>query len=123
MGAATTTDMKVSASQVPAIDSVHLARVTFGERRLEEEVLQLFDRQAVLLTARIRSSSPTAVAGLAHTLKGSALSIGAFDVAHAAEATELASTQGGPECDAAVRNLAAAVDTARAAIIAMLRRP
>jgi HPt (histidine-containing phosphotransfer) domain-containing protein len=108
---------------VPAIDSVHLARVTFGERRLEEEVLQLFDRQAVLLMSRIRSSSSTAVTGLAHTLKGSALSIGAFDVARAAEATEFASTQGGPACDAAVRDLAAAVDEARAAIIAMLRRP
>jgi HPt (histidine-containing phosphotransfer) domain-containing protein len=123
METATTTVRSGPASPAPAIDSAHLARVTFGERRLEEEVLQLFDRQAVLLMARIRSSGPTAVAGLAHTLKGSALSIGAFDVAHAAEATELASTQGGAACDAAVRNLGAAVDDARAAIIVMLRRP
>jgi HPt (histidine-containing phosphotransfer) domain-containing protein len=121
METATITARPGSASPAPAIDTVHLAKVTFGERRLEEEVLALFDRQAVLLMARIRASSPTAVAGLAHTLKGSALSIGAFDVARAAEAAELASSQGGPACDAAVSNLAAAVDEARAAIIVMLR--
>ena len=123
METATTTARPVSATPASPIDSAHLARVTFGERRLEEEVLQHFDRQALLLMARIRSSGPTAVAGLAHTLKGSASSIGAFDVAHAAEVAELASTQGVSVCDGAVHNLGAAIDEVRAAIITMLRRP
>ena len=37
------------------IDLVHLARMTLGERSLEREVLQLFDRQSTLLLARMRS--------------------------------------------------------------------
>ena len=54
--------------------------MTFGDRSLEREVLQLFDRQAGLLLARMHSGEPAAVATLAHTLKGSAASIGATDV-------------------------------------------
>ena len=119
MDTATTT---AELAMTPVIDRAHLDHVTFGERRLEQEVLQLFDRQAVLLMARIRSSRPSDVAGLAHTLKGSAVSIGAFDVARAAEAAELASLQGEAECDAAICRLAAAVDETRVAILAMLRR-
>ena len=37
-----------------AIDRGQLARMTFGDRSLEREVLQLFDRQAELLLARMR---------------------------------------------------------------------
>jgi HPt (histidine-containing phosphotransfer) domain-containing protein len=117
--ATTTAEMPTT----PVIDRVHLDHVTFGERRLEQEVLQLFDRQAVLLLARIRSSQPSDIAGLAHTLKGSAASIGAFSVARAAEAAEHASLQGEAECNAAVCRLAAAVDETRVAILVMLRAP
>src|SRR5579871_3652265 len=42
------------ASEVPAIDLAHLARMTLGERSLETQVLQLFDRQAELLFERMR---------------------------------------------------------------------
>lgn len=72
------------------IDLVHLARTTMGDRSLEREVLQLFDRQSTLLIARMRSAAPAGVATLAHTLKGSARGIGAWRVARAAEALELA---------------------------------
>ena len=105
------------------IDRAHLAHVTFNDRRLEREVLQLFDRQAVLLVARIRTSTPSAVAGLAHTLKGSAVGIGAWHVARTAEAAEKASATGAAECDLAIRDLVAAVDEARVSIIDMLRAP
>ncbi len=68
------------------IDLVHLARMTLGDRSLEREVLQLFDRQSALLIARMRSAAPPGIATLAHTLKGSARGIGAWRVARAAEA-------------------------------------
>lgn len=111
------------AAPAGAIDRAHLAQATFNDARLEREILQLFDRQAVLLLARIRSSSPSAVAGLAHTLKGSAVGIGAWNVARAAEAAERASATGAPECDLAVRQLTTAVDEARMTIIELLRAP
>ncbi|HTQ83390.1 MAG TPA: Hpt domain-containing protein [Pseudolabrys sp.] len=120
MEAATTTVERPLAAAAPVIDRAHLAHVTFGDRHLEDEVLQLFDRQATLLMARI-GSTPAAVASLAHTLKGSATSIGAFNVARAAQAVELATAQGARE--AAIGQLAAAVDEARAAISEMLRTP
>jgi HPt (histidine-containing phosphotransfer) domain-containing protein len=110
-----------AALDAPAIDRGHLTHATFGDRGLEREVLQLFDRQAVLLIARMRTSEPRAVASLAHTLKGSAAGIGAWSVTRAAEAAELASSTDAAECDLAVRRLAAAVDEARVAIIELLR--
>src|SRR3954469_6146022 len=70
------------------IDLVHLARTTLGERTLEREVLQLFDRQASLLIERMQTASADALPALAHTLKGSARAIGAAHVARAAEAVE-----------------------------------
>src|SRR5258708_39630105 len=82
-----------SPSLVPAaapIDREHLARMTLGERSLEREVLALFDRQADMLLPRIRRGDPALAAASAHTLKGSAVGIGAFGVARAAEAVEQA---------------------------------
>ena len=60
-----------------AIDRGHLARMTFGDRSLERELLELFDRQAAMLIVRMRAGGAAAVAPLAHTLKGSASGIGA----------------------------------------------
>ena len=104
-----------------AIDRRHLARMTLGDRSLEREVLQLFDRQAAMLIERMRGSVPAAVASLAHTLKGSAAGIGAGMVARSANAAELAA--GGPasECSLAIDRLAEAVDEARALIAELLR--
>ena len=72
------------------IDLDHLSRMTLGERSLEREVLELFGRQADILLPRIAAGSPMFAAAAAHTLKGSALGIGAWRVARAAEAVELA---------------------------------
>jgi HPt (histidine-containing phosphotransfer) domain-containing protein len=105
----------------PVIDRDHLERMTFGDSSLEREVLQLFDRQAEILIARMRVSDPAAVATLAHTLKGSACGIGAGNVAQAAEAAELAAGRSPAEAGAALDGLAKAVDEARALIGNLLR--
>ncbi len=104
--------------ELAAIDRGHLARMTFGDRNLEREVLQLFDRQAGLLLARMHSGEPAAVATLAHTLKGSASSIGATGVVGAAAAVEQA--ESAPERELAIGRLASAIDEARAVIAEML---
>jgi len=109
------------AADEPAIDLGYLARMTFGDRSLERELLELFDRQASLLIARMRASDAPAVATLAHTLKGSACGIGASHVARAARAAELAAGEAATECAAAIDRLAAAIEEARALIAELLR--
>jgi hypothetical protein len=103
------------------IDLVHLARTTLGDRSLEREVLQLFDRQSSLLIARMRAASPGAIVTLAHTLKGSARGIGAWRVARAAEALELAGGTGATEVGGALDRLASATEEACAVIAELLR--
>jgi HPt (histidine-containing phosphotransfer) domain-containing protein len=102
-----------------AIDLVHLARTTLGDRALEREVLQLFDRQSGMLIARMRGAPPPLIAALAHTLKGSARGIGAWRVAHAAETLELAGNAGEPTGDL-LDKLAAASEEARVVIADLL---
>ena len=106
------------ATSAAVIDLGQLARMTLGDRSLEREVLQLFDRQAGLLLARMHSGEPAVVATLAHTLKGSAASIGAAGVVLAAVTVERAA--GAAERDAAIGRLAMAIDEACAAIEGML---
>lgn len=106
----------------PVIDLDHLARMTLGDRSLQTEVLELFDRQAGMLLTRMKDAGANVVAALAHTLKGSARGIGAWHVAQAAEAVESTAPQ--PNQDAlagAVERLSASVDEARAAIASLLR--
>jgi HPt (histidine-containing phosphotransfer) domain-containing protein len=107
--------------EAPAIDRAHLKQMTFGDRSLECELLQLFDRQAEMLMARMRQSDASVVAMLAHTLKGSAVGIGAGDVARAAAAAEQAASAPAAERTAALETLAAAIDGARAEIAVLLR--
>jgi HPt (histidine-containing phosphotransfer) domain-containing protein len=115
MAQAAIRDVFEPAAAGAGIDRAHLARMTFGEAALERELLQLFDRQAEILVARIAHSDVGAAAALAHTLKGSAVGVGAHEVAAAAAAIEQAPT---PERRAA---LDAAVARARADIAAILR--
>ena len=109
-----------------AIDRRHLARMTLGDRSLEQEVLQLFDRQASLLIERMRhidrAGDGAAIGALAHTLKGSAAGIGAGQVARAAEAAEQAAVHAPADLSATIDRLAAAVDDARVLIAALLRQ-
>ncbi len=105
----------------PVIDAAHLKRMTLGEKSLENEVLQLFDRQADILLARMNDAPPEAIMVFAHTLKGSARGIGAWSVAAAAEAVEGATDGTGPESLAeALDRLAWAIGDAQAAIARLL---
>jgi HPt (histidine-containing phosphotransfer) domain-containing protein len=111
----------VAESADPAIDLAHLSRMTLGEKSLEAEVLALFDRQAGILLGRMRQAPPTAVGAFAHTLKGSARGIGAWQVAAAAEMVERLAAERGPAGLAEMLDrLAAAIDEARATIADLL---
>ena len=101
------------------IDIEHLKRMTLGDAGLEQEVLAMFAGQAARLIEALAGLPPEA-AELAHTLKGSARAIGAFQVADAAEALEAAIKDGEPA--QAMAELKQAIAQARTAIDAMLRR-
>lgn len=105
----------------PAIDMAHLARMTLGEKSLEREVLALFYRQADMLLPRIRGGVPALAAASAHTLKGSAVGIGAFRVARAAEALEQAKARNeSAAIAAAIETLDAMLEEVKAEIARML---
>jgi hypothetical protein len=100
-----------------AIDLVHLGRLTFGDRSLQVEVLRLFDRQSEMLSERMVRSAPNVIGALAHTLKGSARGIGAWQVAAAAEALEgAAANHCAADLSGLMDRLAAAIAEAHAAI-------
>jgi HPt (histidine-containing phosphotransfer) domain-containing protein len=69
---------------------VHLARQTDADSDLESELLRMFDVQAAKVSARLAFAELgfQVKADLAHRLRGSALAIGAWRVAKAAEAAE-----------------------------------
>jgi hypothetical protein len=103
------------------IDLVHLARTTLGERSLERELLQLFERQANLLLQRMQAAPVEALPTLAHTLKCSARVIGATQVARVAEAVEFIDPAIGVDVTRALAALRAATDEARSFIADLLR--
>lgn len=103
------------------IDLEHLFRMTLGDHSLEREVLALFDRQAGMLMERIAGTDPGIVAAAAHTLKGSARGIGAWQVARAADTVEAAAATALPNLPKAVQTLGASIHEARAAIADLLR--
>ena len=71
------------------VDLVHLSRYTLGERELEREVLELFCSQSGIYLERLRdAASDQHWRDAAHSLKGSALAIGAWRAAEAAERAE-----------------------------------
>jgi HPt (histidine-containing phosphotransfer) domain-containing protein len=102
------------------VDLAHLARSTMGDRSLEREVLALFARQATLLLDRMRQAEAASVAGIAHTLKGSARGIGAWQVADAAERLEAARDLDRAAIEAALAVLAGHVADADKFIAAVL---
>jgi HPt (histidine-containing phosphotransfer) domain-containing protein len=104
----------------PPIDLVHLARATDGDESLESELLAMFERQSAKLVERLTFADlpRRARADIAHRLRGSALAIGAFAVAEAAEAVEM-TFEGEGEPEAALAALTEAVAQARAAIAAL----
>jgi HPt (histidine-containing phosphotransfer) domain-containing protein len=111
-----------SPSLVPdqAIDRTHLFKMTLGDHTLQEEVLRLFERQAGMLLERMSGADPAKVKALAHTLNGSARGIGAWRVAHAAQAVEVAPDLSSGR-EESLQSLRLAVDEAVAAIVELLR--
>jgi len=120
---AATTEHVASPPLVPGeqpIDLTHLFRMTLGDHSLEREVLALFERQADMLIGRMPGLEPAGVAALAHTLKGSARGIGAWQVARAADAIERSVAAGAADLPQAIDGLAAAARDVRVVIAGLL---
>jgi len=110
--------------QAPLIDLVHLSRQTLGDVALENELLRLFIVQAQQYAAWLEEACTPGDAlkraDLTHRLKGSARAVGAFPLAHAAEAYEEALRSGGESATAEARRLAKALEDARLAATQLL---
>lgn len=103
------------------IDLVHLSRMTLGDRALERDVLSLFDRQIGLLMERIETAGAPVAAAAAHTLKGSAVGIGAFALAKAAaQLEEAAMARDAAGRDEGLGSLRCAIRDTRAEIAGLL---
>lgn len=83
-----------ASGRVTPIDHAHLGRYTLGNRDLELEVLDLFLGEIPQTMSKLKAAAtaenfdPKAWFHACHTLKGSALAVGAVDVAKAAEQAE-----------------------------------
>ncbi|WP_158813392.1 Hpt domain-containing protein [Methylocapsa sp. S129] len=109
----------------PVIDLVHLSRQTLSDQALEVELLDLFERQSARIVAQLMepgAGDAKTRGDLAHTLRGSALAIGAGRVARTAQVYEAscAAPPRGAAAGAALAALAAAVAEARATIAQLL---
>lgn len=71
------------------IDFAHLDKQTMGDRDLAAEVMQIFVEQMELQKDRLDKDAPD-LKQVAHSIKGSARGIGAWQVAQQAEIVELA---------------------------------
>jgi HPt (histidine-containing phosphotransfer) domain-containing protein len=98
------------------IDLVHLTRQTMGDRALEQDVLALFIQQALSVRDKISSATAAERLRLAHTLKGSARSVGAFAIAECAAAIEE-----DPDGRQLPKKLAVLIDQARDFVAAINR--
>jgi len=75
---------------IGAVDFEHLERYSGGDQALVDEVLTLFREQtAVWLRLLDPAAKDGAWRDAAHSLKGSALGVGAFDLAKACETAEV----------------------------------
>ncbi|MGA8611749.1 MAG: Hpt domain-containing protein [Xanthobacteraceae bacterium] len=82
-------------TQPDILDEEHLGRMTFGDRQVEREVLEIFVRHSaatlnLILDCIADRDTAAAAAAAAHTMIGSARGIGAWRVAQAAERLERA---------------------------------
>lgn len=74
----------------PPIDLVRLATNTLGNRELELQILRLFSGQSTAALARLAGEPDQAMRqDIIHTLKGSALAVGADAVASCCERLEV----------------------------------
>jgi HPt (histidine-containing phosphotransfer) domain-containing protein len=120
-------DGLLSEQSEPVIDLVHLSRQTMSDQALELELLAMFERQSARTILQLRGVSAGDAklrSELAHTLRGSALAIGAARVARSAQVYEAscASPTQGAATQAALAGLADAVAEATATIAQLLGR-
>jgi HPt (histidine-containing phosphotransfer) domain-containing protein len=103
-----------------AIDLEHLARYTGGEKSLNAEILRLFDSQiagmVVELNTLLASRDSRRWREIAHTIKGAARGVGAFEMGEAAAKAEPINPADGSKAQAAIRQLEQEAQTVRAFI-------
>lgn len=106
------------------IDLDHLARYTGGEKDLNGEILRLFDSQISSMVAELngllRTPDGKRWREIAHTIKGAARGVGAFEMGEAAARAEPVDPANRPEAQAAVAKLESEAETVRAFISSYL---
>jgi HPt (histidine-containing phosphotransfer) domain-containing protein len=102
---------RAQTSSTDPIDRAYLARFTLGNAALEREVLLLFAAQIPLYVEQLRTAiTRKAWKDAAHSIKGSALAVGAHRLASLAQVAEQLDVEGDPAH--AVAALAASADEA-----------
>ena len=88
------------------IDLCHLDQYTLGDQDLQRELLELFRMQLDTQQAELRQcADPDAWKRSAHTLKGAARAVGAFQVADVAERMEDIDFANERDCERALGDL------------------
>src|SRR5579872_5542090 len=109
---------------VNAIDLEHLARYTGGEKGLNGEILRLFDGQITSMVAELNallaSRDSKRWREIAHTIKGAARGVGAFEMGEAAAKAEPVNPADNAEAKAAIQKLEREAQTVRAFIATYL---
>ena len=105
---------------IPAIDLEHLARYTGGEKALNAEILRLFDGQITDMVGQLQTILAARDVKrwreVAHTIKGAARGVGAFDMGEAAAKAEPVNPADRPAALAALQKLEQEAQTVRAFI-------
>ena len=87
----------------------HLARYTGGEKALNAEILRLFDSQVTDMVGQLNSvlavRDTKRWREIAHTIKGAARGVGAFDMGDAAAAAEPVDPANTEKAKAAIKTL------------------
>ena len=103
-----------------AIDLEHLAKYTGGEKDLNGEILRLFDSQISSMVTELNSLIATEDSKrwreIAHTIKGAARGVGAFEMGEAAAKAEPVNPANSAEARAAMQKLEQEAQTVRAFI-------
>lgn len=107
-----------------AIDLEHLAKYTGGEKDLNGEILRLFDTQISTMVAELNgllaSQDVKRWREVAHTIKGAARGVGAFEMGEAAAKAEPVNPADDAEARAAIRKLEQEAQTVHAFIATYL---
>ena len=100
-----------------AIDLEHLAKYTGGEKDLNGEILRLFDSQISSMVTELNSLIATEDSKrwreIAHTIKGAARGVGAFEMGEAAAKAKPVNPADSAEAQAALQKLEQEAQTVR----------